>query len=184
MGCKLTESIILGIDPGSQVTGFCVMVQKSTSVRDIRIISAGVIRPKSSLSHSERLGQIHQSVFEIAQEYQPQECAIEKGFTSINHKTALRLGETRGAIIAAIRRLETPIVELTPTEVKKHVTGNGHAAKEDVARTLFAILGFDRGSLPFDVTDAVAIAYCFSLLRNLHAKISIHQNLKSTYHYR
>ncbi len=177
----MAESVILGIDPGSQVTGFCIISGKTSSMHGIQIISAGVIRPKGNCSHSDRLGQIHQSVFEIAQKHQPHECAIEKGFTGVNHKTALRLGETRGAIIAAVRRMGAPIAELSPTEVKKQITGNGHATKEDVARALLAILGFDRGTMPFDVSDAAAIAYCHALKKTFQTKISI-QNLNPSYH--
>lgn len=166
----MAGSIILGIDPGSQITGFCIMHDHGGQAK-ISVISAGAIRPKMGCSHEERLGQIHQGVFEIAQQYKPTACAIEKGFTSINHKTALSLGETRGAIIAAIRRVGTPVFPVSPTEVKKQVTGNGHASKEDVARAVAAILSFDRGHMPYDVSDAVAIAYCLALKHTFQAKI-------------
>ncbi|SMF79351.1 crossover junction endodeoxyribonuclease RuvC [Pseudobacteriovorax antillogorgiicola] len=158
------SGIILGIDPGSQITGFCVLRPgKHQNLRDFRVLDAGIIRPRRTLSHSERLGQIHEAIHQLTCQFQPSVCVIEKGYTGINHNSALRLGETRGAIIAAVQRERTPVVESTPTEVKKTVTGNGHASKEDISLSLKCLIGFDRGGLPFDVTDAVAIALSYGM---------------------
>ena len=164
----MADSIVLGIDPGSQITGFCLMKPgRMQSLKDYRILDAGVIRPKKTLSHSERLGQIHDAIYQIISDYKPSVCVIEKGFTGINQNSALRLGETRGSIIAAARRDKIEIAEITPTEVKKTVTGQGHATKETISITLKNLLGFDRGTLPFDVTDAVAIALCYCMTEGL-----------------
>ena len=141
------------------------------SLRDNKVLDAGVIRPKKDLSHSDRLGQIHEAIYKICVEHKPQVCVIEKGFTGINHNSALRLGETRGAIIAAARRSNIEIIESAPTEVKKLVTGQGHASKENVSAALQSLIGFNRGSLPYDVTDAVAIALSYCMGEGLERKL-------------
>lgn len=163
---------ILGIDPGSQITGFCCLSQAYKLGSQPRIIDAGVIRPKLSLSHSDRLGQIHDGIHTIAGQHSPQIAVIEKGFTGINQHSALRLGETRGAIIAALRRLQIGIFEITPAEVKKIVTGKGHATKEEIALTIAVLLKFQRGKLPFDVTDAAAVAYSYAITEHLKNQAS------------
>ena len=169
----MTHSIILGIDPGSQITGFCLLRPgRSQNLRDFRILDAGVIRPKKTLSHGDRLGQIHEAIFGLVDQYDPCVCVIEKGYTGINHNSALRLGETRGAIIAAARRKKITIAEITPTEVKKSVTGQGHASKEMIAASVKQLVGFDRGTLPFDVTDAVAIALSHGIKSALESRIN------------
>ncbi len=158
----------MGIDPGSQITGFCVLAippGRAFSPRDFNILDAGLIKPKASLSHGERAGQLHNSVFTIVEHHTPDICVIERAFTGINPLSALRLGETRGAIISAARRNEIPIHELAPTQVKKTITGQGHASKDQIARAVETIAGFQRGNLPFDVTDAIAIALTYGLMK-------------------
>ena len=159
---------IIGIDPGSQITGFCVLAiprKRAYSPRDFQILDAGVIKPKPSLTHGERAGQLHNSVYTIVEHHSPNICVIERAFTGINPLSALRLGETRGAIISAARRLDVPIHEITPTQVKKMITGQGHASKDQIARAVETIAGFHRGHMPFDVTDAVAIALTYGLIK-------------------
>jgi crossover junction endodeoxyribonuclease RuvC len=167
----LTQYKILGIDPGSNITGFCVLLcPKGTSHPSrFQIVDAGMIRPRRNLSHGERAGQIHNSLYSIADYHKPQVCVIEKAFSGVNPLSALRLGETRGAIISAARRLEIAVDELAPTKVKNMITGQGHATKEQIARALEVLVGFRRGDLPFDVTDAVAIAVTYGLLSPIQA---------------
>jgi len=158
---------VLGIDPGSQVTGFCVLafpIIGGFQPNRMQVLDAGSMQPQKNLGHSERAGQLHNSLFSLAQYHQPDVCVIEKAFTGINPMSALRLGETRGALIAAARRLNISIEELAATHVKKTITGQGHATKEQVARSLEVLIGFKRGELPYDVTDAVAVAVTFGLL--------------------
>lgn len=159
----MNQQVILGIDPGSKLTGFGVLSSHPNKSRSFWVKDAGVIRPTTQKSHSDRLGEIHEAVYNLIAECKPEVCVIEKGFTGINHHSALRLGETRGAIISAARRLEVKIVETAPTTVKKNVTGQGHASKEAISLSLKALLGFDRGGLPYDVTDAVAIALSYGM---------------------
>ena len=76
----------------------------------------------------------------------------------MNPQSAIKLGLIRGAIITAVSRLNISICELAPTKIKKIITGNGHAAKEDVARSLKVLLNYELGSLSYDASDALAIA--------------------------
>lgn len=162
---------VLGIDPGSRITGFGILEVPPgvVTMKKVRLIAAGVLRAQSQLSPYERTGYLHDALFQLAQTYTPQWCAIEKAFTGVNPYSALRLGETRGALIAAVRRLKVDVAELTPTHVKKTITGQGHASKEQIAAALKYLLGFDRGDLPFDACDAIAIGLSHALSLGTYA---------------
>ncbi|MFW7380323.1 MAG: crossover junction endodeoxyribonuclease RuvC [Oligoflexus sp.] len=158
---------VLGIDPGSHITGFCILAcpkRGGFQMGHLKILDAGSIQPKKNLCHSERAGQLHNSLYSLAAYHQPDICVIEKAFTGVNPMSALRLGETRGALISAARRLNIHVEEIAATQVKKTISGQGHATKEQIARALEVMIGFHRGSLPYDVTDAVAIAVSFGML--------------------
>lgn len=156
---------IIGIDPGSRITGFGVLEipRGAVNLKRIQIVAVGVIRSKTTLAHSERTGYLHEAVHQLAEQYKPEICVIERAFTGVNPQSALRLGETRGAVIAAVRRLRIEVAEITPTEVKKTITGQGHATKEQVAAALKYLLQFELGDLPLDASDAVAIGLSYGL---------------------
>ncbi|MBC7659736.1 MAG: crossover junction endodeoxyribonuclease RuvC [Chitinophagaceae bacterium] len=161
----LTSYRIIGIDPGSQITGFGILEIPSgiVNIKKIRLIAAGVLKSQTKLPHYDRSGYLHDAMFQLTEKYQPEWCAIEKAFAGVNINSALRLGETRGALIAAVRRHKIQVAELTPTHVKKTVTGQGHASKDQVAAALKYLIGFDRGDLPHDASDAIAIALSHAL---------------------
>jgi crossover junction endodeoxyribonuclease RuvC len=164
----LEKPKILGIDPGSRVVGFALIGAvkvKPLSPKDWVVLDVGVIRTSAELPMSSRLGQIHGAVFELLSEMSPQYAAIEKAFYGVNAATALKLGEARGSIMAAFSRCCIPVLEITPAEVKRIVAGKGAATKEQVYQSLQAILGFQRGRLPLDASDALAIAYASALSR-------------------
>jgi crossover junction endodeoxyribonuclease RuvC len=156
---------IIGIDPGSRIMGFGIleMPRGAISLKRVQVVAVGVIRSKASLPHCERTGYLHDAVHQLSEQYKPEICVIERVFTGINPYSALRLGETRGAVIAAVRRLGIQIAEIAPTEVKKTITGQGHATKEQVAAALQYLLQFERGDLPLDASDAVAIGLSYGL---------------------
>lgn len=161
--------VIIGIDPGSRVVGFAILrakVAKPRMPRDFVVVDAGVIKTNVDLSMPERLGHIHDAVHGLTAELSPTHCAIEKAFYGVNASSALKLGEARGAIVAAVRRHGLAVFEITPAEVKRTIACAGAASKEDVCRAVTALLGFDRGKLPFDATDAVAIALACGLNLN------------------
>lgn len=164
----LQRTKILGIDPGSRVVGFALIganKSKPLSPRDWSVLDVGVIRTSPELDMPARLGQIHTAVFDLAKEMMPQYVSIERAFHGVNAATALKLGEARGAIIAAFARQSLPVFEITPAEVKRIVAGSGAATKEQVYKALQAIMGFDRGRLPLDASDALAIAFTAALTR-------------------
>ncbi len=156
---------IIGIDPGSRITGFGILEvpRGVVSLRHVRLLAVGTLRPKSTLSHSERTGYLHEGLYQLVAQYKPEICVLEKAFTGINPHSALRLGETRGALIAAVRRHGVSVAEITPTQVKKTITGQGHATKEQIAQALRYLLAFELGDLPHDASDAVAIGLSYGL---------------------
>jgi crossover junction endodeoxyribonuclease RuvC len=156
---------IIGIDPGSRITGFGVLElpRGAINLKRVQLVAVGAIRSKASLPHSERTGYLHEAIHQLAGQYKPEICVIERAFTGVNPHSALRLGETRGAVIAAVRRHGIQVAEITPTEVKKTITGQGHATKEQIAAALKYLLQFELGDLPHDASDAVAIGLSYGL---------------------
>lgn len=163
----LVESpIILGVDPGSSVTGFAFLRANSCDAmlpRDFQVIDAGALKVDPKLAAAQRIGILHQGLYGLISQHRPGLVVMEKAFYDKNIATAIRLGEVRGAYIAAAGRCKTPVFEITPAEVKKIISGNGRATKEQVALSLEALIGFERGQLSYDVTDAVAIALSFGM---------------------
>ena len=152
-------TVILGIDPGSRVAGFgCVELRPGSFPKCIKVVTAGVIKADLKLSMPERLGQVHESVYDLIGQFEPKIIAIEKAFAYENISTAIKLGEARGAIMAAAYRGGGGGVEATPAEVKQLIAGNGRASKEQVSMALKALLNFDRGKMPHDASDALALA--------------------------
>lgn len=158
--------IILGLDPGSLVAGFAFVRSRSgraANPRDFEILEAGALKVSASIPHSQRIGMLHEALFGLIEKHRPEVCVVERTFVDKNPSSALKLGEVRGAFIAACGRAKVKIEEITPAEVKKTITGNGRADKEMVSLALAALMGFQRGGLPHDVTDALAISLCFGL---------------------
>lgn len=156
-----TRPRILGIDPGSRVIGFAVLEsikERPFGPRDWIVLDAGVIKAPQTDLAAERLAAIHETIFELITELQPQHGAIERTFQGINAASGIKLGEARGAIIAALGRHSLPVMEFSPTVIKRTVGGSGAATKEQVANAIMSLMGFQRGRLPLDATDAVAIA--------------------------
>lgn len=156
-----TRPRILGIDPGSRVVGFAVLEsikEYPHGPRDWIVLDAGVIRAPLTLSSAERLAAIHETIFDLISQLRPHHASIERTFHGINAASGIKLGEARGAIIAAFGRHSLPVMEYSPTVVKRTVGGSGAATKEQVADALRSLMGFQRGRLPLDATDALAIA--------------------------
>ena len=157
---------ILGVDPGSRVVGFALLESiKSVAIgpRDWRVVDAGVLRAPTELSMPERIGALHEAMFDLVCELKPTHAAVEKTFHGVNSSSTIKMGEARGALVSAISRCRVPVTELTPAEIKRLVGGSGAATKEHVSQSLQSLLGFQRGSLPLDASDAVAIALTASM---------------------
>ncbi|MGB5450599.1 MAG: crossover junction endodeoxyribonuclease RuvC [Sedimenticolaceae bacterium] len=146
---------VLGIDPGSRVTGYGVI--ESDGVRSRRLDS-GCIRTLSG-DFPDRLGEIFKGLRAVLGQWQPDEVAIEQVFVSRNASSALKLGQARGAAISAVVTLELPVFEYTPAAVKQGLVGSGRAEKEQVQHMVRIILGL-QGKMGLDESDALAIALC------------------------
>lgn len=149
-------SIILGIDPGSQITGFGVI---DTSKDKPRAVSHGIIQLKTgSLSFNDRLLLLSQNLDHILKKYQPNIVVVEKLFLGKNPDSAFKLGHARGICIAKAMESRCMVYEYTPREVKKTITGSGSSDKIQVAEVLKFMLGINHFDF-LDASDALALAY-------------------------
>ncbi len=144
---------ILGIDPGSRITGYGII--DSDGIRSNHIVS-GCIRVTSE-AFPLRLGEIFREVSAVVEEFGPQEMAIEQVFMAKNAASALKLGQARGAAICAGVVADLPVSEYTPRMVKQSVVGSGNADKEQVQHMVKRILRLDL-KLASDQADALAVA--------------------------
>lgn len=159
---------ILGLDPGSRITGFGIIEVEG---RDSRYLACGCIRVKAD-ALPDKLGIIYTGVTELVRTYRPQTMAIEKVFMHRNADSALKLGQARGAAICAAVQAGLSVAEYTPNQIKLTVVGSGHAAKEQVQHMVRMLL-----SLPdtpaVDAADALAAALCHShMSKGLAAQVA------------
>jgi crossover junction endodeoxyribonuclease RuvC len=126
------------------------------------------------------LGEIHAALHHLIAESVPSLVAIEKAFHGLNAATAIKLGEARGALIAAVLRHQLPLHEVTPAEVKRLIAGHGAADKEQVYRALKSLTGFELGELPLDASDALGIALAASLRIGVPAQVAAATSRRST----
>ena len=148
---------ILGIDPGTAITGYGIIDAEGQSLNKI---SYGSITTPSKQKLSDRLLTINNSLEELIITYEPDEVAVEKLFFNKNTRTALSVGHARGVILLAAARKCLEIGEYTPLQVKQAVAGNGRAAKEQVQFMVRALFSLKEIPSPDDVADALAVAAC------------------------
>ena len=156
---------VLGIDPGSQITGFGIVDiagNRTTAVEWGSIRTGG--------EHSERLRSIFTALGQIVREYRPAEIAIERVFLSRNADSALKLGQARAAAICATFEANAPIYEYSARHIKKAVVGSGGAEKDQVQRMVQMILGL-RERIAADAADALAAAICHANQRAMHGAL-------------
>jgi crossover junction endodeoxyribonuclease RuvC len=155
-----TRVRILGIDPGLQLTGYgCVDLKPRAN--EPLLVEAGVLRLKSRASLAFRLTQLHDDLCSLLEELRPDVMVVEKLFSHYRHaRTAIIMGHARGVVLLAGEARGIQLDELAATEVKRAVTGNGHASKMQVQRAVMDQCGLQRMPQPPDVADAIAIALC------------------------
>jgi crossover junction endodeoxyribonuclease RuvC len=154
-------SIILGIDPGSQITGFGVIDTGKTKMGQDKpkAVSHGIIQLKTgSLSFNERLLLLSENLDHILKKYQPEIVVVEKLFLGKNPDSAFKLGHARGICIAKAMENRCTVYEYTPREVKKTITGSGSSDKLQVAEVLKFVLQISHFDF-LDASDALALAY-------------------------
>ena len=144
---------ILGIDPGSRVTGYGIIDQDG---QQITYVASGCIRTRGD-ALSERLGIIFSGLNTIIQQFLPDEMGIERVFMNKNADSALKLGQARGAAICASVHASVPVSEYAAREVKQAVVGKGSATKEQVQHMICVLLSLPKKP-PADAADALAVA--------------------------
>lgn len=152
------STVILGIDPGTAITGYGVVTQDRRG--DFVLLACGVIRTEPSLEMPTRLREIFLDVQNLIREFQPNEVAVEKLFFGRNVTTAITVGQARGAVLLAAALNDIPVAEYTPAEVKQAISGYGSAEKRQVQEMVQRLLNLDKPPQPDDAADGVAIALC------------------------
>ena len=159
---------ILGIDPGSRVTGYGVI---EAAGGKLRYLHAGQIQCSQG-ELPERLMKIHGELQGIVAEYLPQEVAIEKVFVNKNVASALTLGQARGAAICAVASIERSVHEYAPTQIKNAVVGTGRADKSQVQHMIQILLQL-KDKPPSDAADALAVAVCHANVRSTFSRSGV-----------
>lgn len=149
---------ILGIDPGSQRTGFGIL---DAAGAKLSYVASGVIRTPEG-EFSDRLQEIFRCVRDLAAQYKPQEIAIERVFVNRNVDSALKLGQARGAAICGLVDCDGVVFEYAPRQIKLAVVGSGSAEKTQVQLMVKGLLKL-QGTLAADAADALAAAVCHAM---------------------
>ena len=150
---------VLGIDPGSETTGWGV-VEGDGNGQKYRLVEFGVVKLSSSATFSSRLLKISRALEEIIDRLTPDACAIEEAFYSVNPKVVLKLGQVRGVALLAAERAALEIGEYSPRLVKQTVAGYGNAEKHQVQQMVRVLLSLASIPEPHDAADALAVAIC------------------------
>jgi crossover junction endodeoxyribonuclease RuvC len=154
------DSRILGIDPGLKATGYGVI---ENGPRGLAVLEAGVVRSNDSAGAdlAQRVRSLYEGVLEVIDQFQPQSVAVEQLYAHYQHpRTAILMGHARGVIFLAAAQRNLPVVSYNATRIKKNITGNGRASKDQVQRTIQRELGLANLPEPSDVADALAVALC------------------------
>ena len=147
---------IIGIDPGSRVTGYGVL---GSAGGQLQFVSCGIIKTAAHLPFSHRINQIFDGINEVIQMHQPDVAAVEDVFLSTNPRSALKLGQARGAAVVAAMQNNLAVYDYSPRVVKQAVVGYGQASKEQVQHMVRILLGLS-SSPSSDAADALAVAIC------------------------
>jgi len=149
---------VLGIDPGLRVTGYGLLEAKGMRAR---VLEAGVVRSDDDASLPDRLRKIHLNVLDIIRELEPDAVAVEELYSHYGHPTtAILMGHARGVMLLAAAEAGVSVVTYGATRIKKALTGNGRASKEQMQRMIQSTLRLKALPEPADVADALAVALC------------------------
>lgn len=156
--------IVLGVDPGTLITGYGVIEARSDK---LRVLTCGAIKNDSADVMPNRLKTIFDTITTVIAQYRPDDVALETAFYGKNAQSALKLGQARGVIMLAAVARRIPTHEYSPREVKKAIVGSGAASKDQVQYMVKSLLHLSEPPKYYDVTDALAVAIC-----HLHRKLS------------
>jgi crossover junction endodeoxyribonuclease RuvC len=158
--------IILGIDPGSRFTGYGFIERLE---RSERLIEYGVIRLDGHEDHADRLREVFLRIGALIDQHRPDACALEMPVYARDAQAMLKLGRAQAAAMLAALTRDVPVTQYTPKEVKKAVTGNGNAAKEQVEYMVSSLLEIAPSArMGLDASDALAVALCHSQRKGSH----------------
>ena len=158
-----TDKIILGIDPGTTIMGYGLIQIKG---KEMELLQMGVLHLSKLNSHALKLKRIFERTLTMIDEYKPDELAVEAPFFGKNVQSMLKLGRAQGVAMAAGLYRNIPIFEYSPKKIKKSITGNGNASKEQVAAMLKSLLTIKEMPKHLDATDGLAAAVCHSFQRD------------------
>ncbi len=159
---------VLGIDPSLKSTGFGIIESRGGSYRPLAF---GIIKPKPGLSLPGKLNDIRTEIESLIGSFHPDEVVVENPFLARNVKTAMLLGQVRGAVLVAVAARGLDLYEYSALEIKRAVTGYGQADKEQVQIMVRMLLALEDDRIPQDASDALAAAVCHFNARHLHIKI-------------
>ena len=159
----MKERVILGIDPGSKIMGYGIIL---TAGKKPQLVKMGVFNFSRIADHYLRMENIFMSTLELIDTFHPDELAIEAPFYGKNVQSMLKLGRAQGMAISAALSRQIPIFEYAPRKIKLSITGQGAASKEQVAAFLKSVLHFDEIPKNLDATDGLAVALCHFYQRN------------------
>jgi crossover junction endodeoxyribonuclease RuvC len=152
---------ILGIDPGLHITGYAVI---NTGGPRPQLREAGVLRMTRTGELAVRIAELHRQMTQLLEEFQFDHVAVEQLYAHYKHpRTAILMGHARGVILLAAAQSGVPVTHLSSTLVKKTITGNGHAGKAQVQRTVAGLCRLAKPPSPPDVADAIAIGWVMAL---------------------
>jgi len=161
-GATLVLMLILGIDPGLRLTGYALVSLTATGGGRPQLQEAGVLRMKSKGDLATRLFELHTHLAELIAETSPDRVAVEQLYAHYKHpRTAILMGHARGVILLVAATKNLPVTNLPSTLVKRTITGNGHASKLQIQRTVAMLCKLPKPPEPPDVADAIAIADAF-----------------------
>lgn len=150
--------LVIGVDPGLAITGYGLVHEDSRG--ELERVDHGVITTSSEQTDPDRLLFIYKQLKAVIDRYQPDSCAVEKLFMQRNVKTAIRVGQGRGAALIALASKDMPLREYTPSEIKQAVVGYGKADKIQVQEMVKLLLNMEKIPQPDDAADALAVAIC------------------------
>lgn len=165
--------IFLGIDPGTTTTGYGIIEERNNK---FKVIDFGCITTKKYSASYLKLEEIYEQLRAIIAKFKPQAAAIEKIFFCKNVKTALNVEQARGLILFLLAKSNLTIFELTPLEVKKTITGYGHASKKQIQKMIKILLNLKMIPKPDDAADALALS--ISCAMHYRANDKIHKTFK------
>ena len=156
------ERVIMGIDPGTAIMGYGIILEKGNK---IELISMGIVKMDHLDDHFLKLQRIFEKTIGLLEEYKPDVLAIEAPFYGKNIQVMLKLGRAQGIAMAAALSKNISVTEYAPRKIKQSITGKGTASKEQVAAMMQRLLNFKDTPELLDATDGLAVAVCHSFQR-------------------